>query len=130
MHQELTLLAWSIALGVLHLAAAALAKRSQEPSGWAAGSRDTGLPPYSGIPARLARAQANFMETWPFFAAAVLLCHAMGHESGLSTLGAQLYLAGRIGYLPLYAFGVPYLRTAIWFVALIGLCLALAACLT
>ncbi len=130
MPSSLALLAWTVVLGLVHLGAAAIAKRLQEPAGWAAGARDEPLPRYQGIAARLDRAHRNFMETMPLFAAAVLTCVALRHEGGLSTWGASLYFWGRIVYLPLYAAGVPYVRTVAWLVALAGLCLVLSACLT
>jgi uncharacterized MAPEG superfamily protein len=129
MTQELRLLLWTIVLGLVQLVAAAVAKRLQEPRGWAAGPRDGDIPHYSGMAARLARAQANLMETLPFFAAAILVCHAVGREGGQSAWGAQLYFWGRIVYVPLYGLGIPYLRTVVWLAATVGLCLVLAACL-
>jgi uncharacterized MAPEG superfamily protein len=126
---ELRLLLWTLVLGLVQLVAAAVAKRLQEPRGWAAGPRDEDVPRYTGIAARLARAQANLMETLPFFAAAILVCHAVGREGGLSALGAQLYFWGRVVYVPLYALGTPYVRTLVWIAATAGLCLILAACL-
>jgi uncharacterized MAPEG superfamily protein len=126
---EWRLLLWTLVLGLVQLVAAAVAKRLQEPRGWAAGPRDEDVPRYTGIAARLARAQANLMETLPFFAAAILVCHAVGREGGLSALGAQLYFWGRVVYVPLYALGTPYVRTLVWIAATAGLCLILAACL-
>ena len=69
------------------------------------------------------------METFPFFAAAVLACHAAGRERAVSAWGAELYFWSRIAYVPLYAFGVPYLRTLVWTVSLAGLCAVLGAAL-
>jgi uncharacterized MAPEG superfamily protein len=43
--------------------------------------------------------------------------------------GAELYLAGRILYLPLYAAGVPFLRTIAWAIATFGIGLLIAAML-
>ena len=129
MSTELILLACAAILGLVQLGAAGLAKRRQEPPGWGAGPRDEPPPTYTGLAARLVRAQSNFMETFPFFAAAVLVCHAAGRESALSLWGAQLFLWGRIVYLPLYAFGVPYVRTLAWLVATTGLVLVLVRAL-
>jgi uncharacterized MAPEG superfamily protein len=129
MTQELRLLLWTLVLGLVQLVAAAVAKRLQEPRGWAAGPRDEDVPRYSGIAARLARGQANLMETLPFFAAAILVCHALGREGGQSAWGAQLYFWGRVVYVPLYALGIPYVRTLVWIAATAGLGLVLAACL-
>ena len=35
--------------------------------------------------------------------------------------GAQLYYRGRVAYVPLYAIGVPLVRSIIWNVATIGI---------
>ena len=45
----------------------------------------------------------------------------MSRESAETVLGCQLFLAGRLLYLPLYAFGVPVVRTIAWAVSLSGL---------
>ena len=38
-----------------------------------------------------------------------------------TALGAQCYFWARLAYVPLYAAGVPYLRTVVWGVSLWGL---------
>jgi len=38
-----------------------------------------------------------------------------------------LYFWARVAYVPLYAAGVPYLRTLVWTISLIGLVMVLAA---
>ena len=48
---------------------------------------------------------------------------------GIAALGAQLYFWGRVAFLPVYAFGIPVVRTLVWTVALAGIVLVLAACL-
>ena len=93
---------------------------------WAAGPRDEPRRP-EGIAARLRRAQSNLMETFPFFAAAILACHIAGREGGLALTGAELYFWARLVYVPLYALGVPLVRSIAWGVSLAGLILVLAA---
>jgi uncharacterized MAPEG superfamily protein len=39
--------------------------------------------------------------------------------------GAQLYFWARVAYVPLYAFGVTYVRTLAWTVATLGIVLVL-----
>jgi uncharacterized MAPEG superfamily protein len=36
-------------------------------------------------------------------------------------LGAELYFWARVIYLPVYIVGIPYLRTLVWFVSVVGL---------
>lgn len=57
--------------------------------------------------------------------AAVLIVSAAGLTSERTALGAQLWLAARIVYLPLYAFGIPYLRSLAWLVGLVGIAMVL-----
>ena len=45
----------------------------------------------------------------------------------LSAIGAHLYFFGRVIYLPLYAFGVPYVRSLVWLVAAGGRVLNITA---
>ena len=110
-------------LGLVHLSAASFAFKAQVGNAYTVGARDEGLQP-AGVAGRLARAQANFMETFPLFAAAVLVVHIAGAGGALSAWGCGLYLAGRVAYLPLYAAGVPWLRTFAWNLATLGLVLA------
>ncbi len=41
----------------------------------------------------------------------------------MTALGAALFFWGRLAYAPLYWFGVPWLRSAAWFVGIIGIVL-------
>lgn len=71
--------------------------------------------------ARLDRARRNFLETFPFFAAAALAVVATQRADAGTALGAQLYFWARLVYVGLYAGGVPYLRTVVWTVSMVGL---------
>jgi len=53
----------------------------------------------------------NFIESFALFAAAVLAAHAAGRHNALTHWGVQLYFWGRVAYLPLYAYGVPKVRS-------------------
>ena len=125
---ELVLLGWTVVLGLVQLLIAAMMTTQQTGLAWAAGPRDEPRQP-EGIAARLRRAQSNLMETFPFFAAAILACHVAGRESGLSLMGAELYFWARLLYVPLYAVGVPFLRSIAWSVSLAGLVMVLVALL-
>lgn len=124
---EIQMLAWAIALGVLQLLTAATLSSLQRGAKWAVHARDGVAPPLTGVAARMDRAFGNFIETFPFFAAAVLAVLVSGKSDATSALGAQLYFWARVAYVPLYALGVPYLRTLVWTVSLIGLVMVLAA---
>ena len=70
---------------------AAVAARGQQDLKWAAGPRDEPMP-LSGVAARLDRAFKNFMETFPFFAAAVLTAYLAGKSGKLC--GVSLMMIG------------------------------------
>ena len=124
---ELKLLMAAIVIGLVQLLWAAGAARAQQDLKWAAGPRDTPMP-LGGVAARLQRAFWNFVETFPFFAAAILADAAAGRlGSTLTVWGAWLYVAGRAVYPLLYATAVPLVRTLAWFVSMIGLVMVIWA---
>jgi uncharacterized MAPEG superfamily protein len=125
MTTDLTVLAWGCILAFVHIFAAVRVKTRQYGTAWNMGARDEDLPPPEPVVGRLARAQANFFETFPIVAAAVLLVHAAGLNDDKTALGAMLWLAARVAYLPVYAFGIPKLRTAIFMVSVGGIALVL-----
>lgn len=129
MTTELTLLAWTIVLALVYIAASVVARTAQYGSKWNMGARDEAVPPPSPVAGRLGRAQANLFETLPLFIAAVLIAHVAGVHSSRTVLGAQLYFWARAVYLPLYAFGVPMVRTLVFLVSVAGLVMILAAVL-
>lgn len=111
-------------LGLVHLSVASFSFKAQVGNRYTVGARDEARVPV-GIAARLDRAHKNFMETFPIFAAAVLLLLLLGHAGPMSSIGALLYLAGRVVFLPLYWAGVPWLRTFSWNIASLGLVLVM-----
>jgi uncharacterized MAPEG superfamily protein len=108
-------------LGLLHIVLASHTASLQRGYRWTAGSRDESKPALSGVAGRLARASSNYLETFPYFAAAVLAVLVTNSESSWSQWGIWLYLAGRLVYLPLYAFGVFLLRSLVWNIAAVGI---------
>lgn len=121
---ELAVLAWGCILALVHILAAAQVKTRQYGTKWNMGARDEDLPPINPLGGRLTRAQANFFETLPIFIAAVLLAAAVGSSDG-TRLGAWLWLGGRVAYLPLYALGVPVVRSIAWIVSVVGIVMVL-----
>ena len=123
---ELQLLAAAVIIGLVHLLWAAAAAQPQRGLKWNVGPRDTPVV-LTGMAGRLERAFANFRETFPFFAAAVLVAYLGGRLGTLTVYGAALYVGARAVYIFLYAFGVPVLRSLTWLASLIGIGLVLAA---
>jgi uncharacterized MAPEG superfamily protein len=116
---ELKLLGAAVIVGLVQLAWAAFAARQQQGLAWAAGPRDEPIP-VNGVAARLDRAFWNFMETFPFFAAAILAVVLAGKTGNLSLWGGAAYVVARALYVPLYASGVPRIRSLVWFVGFLG----------
>jgi len=123
MRIEILSLAWSAGLGIVYLLAAAQGATSQRGLRWNFGNRDVKMPELTGVALRLSNAFRNYMETFPFFAAGVLLVHVTDSYSPLTAIGAQLYFWARVIYLPVYGIGIPYLRTAIWTASIVGIIL-------
>ena len=126
MTAELTALVLAILLGFVHLFAAANTATRVRGIEWNASARDEEKPPLPGVAGRLDRAFRNYLETFAFFAAAVLIVHAAGRHNALTFYGPWLYLLARVVYLPLYAAGIPYARSAIWLVSVVGIVMILA----
>jgi uncharacterized MAPEG superfamily protein len=118
---ELTVLAWTLVLAFVQILLFDFARTGQYGLKWNMGARDGEMPPLSPVAERLKRAQDNLFETLPIFIAAVLIAHVAERESAQTTLGAQIYLAARVLYVPLYAFGVPVLRSVVWMVSIAGI---------
>jgi uncharacterized MAPEG superfamily protein len=123
---ELTVLAWGCLLGFAHIILATQAKTRQYGSKWNTGARDEELPPPRPVVGRLMRAQSNFFETFPIFIAAVILALSTRNvvetePDKMTAIGAWLWLGGRVAYLPLYAFGVPVVRSLAWIVSVVGI---------
>jgi uncharacterized MAPEG superfamily protein len=111
---ELAMLAASCVLGLVQIVMSSHAASLQRGYRWTASARDAEVAPLTGVAGRLERALRNFGETFPVFAAAVLLVHVLGRESALSEWGTGLYLSARLVYVPLYAAGVPLVRSLVW----------------
>ena len=129
MPTELTLLGATLVLALVQIGAAAQARTRQYGLMWNMGARDEPQKPLDPVAGRLQRAQANLFETLPLFVGALLgtvVAQRLGHKT---LVGAHLYFWGRVAYVPLYALGVPVVRSLAWGVATLGLVLILAALL-
>ncbi len=125
MTYELWILVWAVILGIVQVGLPPVAAMSRKGYWlWNASPRDGDfdMGPLAG---RLNRAFANFKETFVFFAVIVVALAFAGKSSELSRWGADIYLAARIFYIPLYAFGVVGVRSLAWIVSLIGILMCL-----
>ena len=113
---------------VMVLIASAFRVRAWTMSGvlLAFGNRDN-LPEATLIAGRAERAARNMLESMVLFIALLVVVHAAGVTDSRVATGAQLFFWARLVYFPVYLAGLRYVRTAVWSVGLIGLCLILAA---
>src|SRR5262249_53797881 len=86
----------------------------------AAGNRDNMMPP-AGWAGRANRAHRNLLESLVLFAILVLVAQALGKLNAMTALGAQLFFYARVAYALVYIIGIPWLRTLIWGVSVVGL---------
>lgn len=118
---ELYMLAGTLVLAFVQILLFDMARTGQYGLKWNTGARDEEMPPLSAMANRLQRAQNNLFETLPLFIGAVLIAAVAQVQSDLTHWGTLIYLAGRIVYVPLYAFGVKQLRSLVWLVSTAGL---------
>ena len=117
---ELTYLIFAIFLVLIQLVFQASAGFFSNGFMGLAGSRDDEILT-SGIGGRFERAYYNMLETFPVFAALVLIIQVTESWTATSALGVQLYFWARVVYIPLYIVGIPFLRTIAWLAAGIGI---------
>jgi uncharacterized MAPEG superfamily protein len=122
MKPELMLLVWAVLLAFAQMLVAVGGATMQVGGRALAGNRE-GLAPCTGWAGRAARAHHNMLENLVLFAALVLVAVAAGKTNSTTLLGAQLFVWARLAYAVIYVAGVPWLRTAVWLVSVIGLAL-------
>lgn len=127
MTPEFILLAFTLVLALVQIGAAGAARTAELGAKWNAGARDGETPPPGKLAGRLIRAQSNLFETLPLFIGAVVMASIEGKFGTLTFLGAHLYFFGRLIYVPLYAFGVPVVRSLVWLTATAGLVMVIVA---
>ena len=104
-----------------------LVGRSSQPGGlaWGFGNRDVPLAVAPWV-RRAERAHANLVENLAPFAILVLVAHVAGKANATTALGATLFFWGRVAHAAVYVAGIPYLRTAAFFVGTVGELMILA----
>ncbi|HKP35034.1 MAG TPA: MAPEG family protein [Sphingomicrobium sp.] len=118
---ELKILALGGLLLFVHIFTATRFKTAQYGRKWNVSARDETLPPANPMTGRLMRAQANFEETFPIAIVALLGVVVAGRTSQWTALGGWIWLGARVVYLPLYATGIPVIRTIVWTIGIAGL---------
>ena len=93
------------------------------------GARDS-LPEHARLAARARKSHANHQENLPvFLALAFLVMLSETADMGQAVLGAQLFVLGRLAYMPLYIAGIPWLRSGAYLVSFAGYALLVMAIL-
>jgi uncharacterized MAPEG superfamily protein len=126
---EIQMLCWSVVLGLVQLILATSLATKDQGLAYNMSARDLPAPSVTPLSARMLRAFGNFRETFVYFAVAVLVVTVLAKNSSTSALGAQIYFWARLVYVPVYAAGIPVVRTMIWTVSIVGLVMVLLAAL-
>ena len=119
---ELVCLELSVVLWIVHVLIQGGIGNSVFPSGYLATARDQQLNTGNVYYGRATRALANYVENLAPFIALDLGFMATHHPGGF---GPTVWIVARAVYIPLYLFGVPYVRTLAWLASLIGLIMML-----
>ena len=122
MKPELMWLLWAVALTFAQMLVAVSGATLQVGLPRLVGNRE-GLAPCTGWAGRAQRAHHNMLESLVLFAALVLIAAATNKTNATTLLGAQLFFWARLAYAFVYLAGIPWLRTAVWLVSVIGLIL-------
>jgi len=122
MKPELMWLAWAVALTFAQMLIAVSGATLQVGLPALAGNRE-GLPPCTGWAGRAQRAHRNMLENLVLFAALVLVAVISNKANSTTLLGAQIFVWARLAYALVYLAGIPWLRTGVWTVSVVGLLL-------
>jgi uncharacterized MAPEG superfamily protein len=125
MKPELMWLLWAVALTFAQMLVAVSGATLQVGLPALAGNRE-GLAPCTGWAGRAQRAHHNMLENLVLFAALVLIATTANKTNAVTLLGAQLFFWARLVYAFVYLAGIPWLRTGVWTVSVIGLILIFA----
>ena len=122
MSTELWLLTSAGLLAVAQMALQSFTFKHQVGNAYTVGARDETIEP-DGIAGRAARAYRNLLESLPIFAIAVIVLHLAGKSDQWTVLGAGIFVGARVAFVFAYLSGLPWVRTLIWNVSMIGIAL-------
>ncbi len=117
---EIKLLIWSVALAAIQTSIAAFGTVTQAGLPAGVGNREN-MQPFTGWVGRAHRAHRNMLESLVLFAILILIAQAFGKFDAKTMLGAELFFGARVAYALVYLAGIPWLRTLIWAVSVVGL---------
>jgi uncharacterized MAPEG superfamily protein len=125
MTADLWALVAAMLLAVVQLTISSVLTLRQLGGAWVAGPRDEPRE-VTGVSGRFVRAYRNLLEIFPQFVAALFLVHAAHATGSLSTIGAWVFVIGRLLYVPAYAFGPMGVRPICWLAAQVGIFMIVA----
>ena len=79
------------------------------------------IAPWAGWNDRLNRAIRNLIEAIAIFAPIVIAVQISGLNNETTAMGAQIFVIARIAHAVVYTLGVPWVRTAAWFMGVVGI---------
>ena len=123
---ELTCLELSVVMWLAHVLVQASFGNVELPFGYLFTSRDKPTAASGLLFGRATRALANYVENFTPFVAVALALIVTQRTGGSGALGATIWILARIVYIPLYLFGLVYVRTAVWAISIGGLLMMLS----
>ncbi len=120
MSPELKYLLFSVLLCFGQVVVLALGATAQVGLPPLAGNRE-GLAELTGWAGRARRAHANMVENLVLFAALVLIAVVAQKTNALTAMGAAVFFWARVAFAVIYIAGIPWLRTAVWAVSVVGM---------
>ena len=124
MKPELTWLLFAVVLTFGHVLVAAVGGQLQLGLAVLAANREN-MAEYKGWAGRAQRAHRNMLENMVLFVPLVLVAVLAGKTNTTTLLGAQIFVLARVVYALVYYAGIPWLRTGVWFVSLVGMVMIL-----
>jgi uncharacterized MAPEG superfamily protein len=120
MTPDLKYLVWSVGLTIAQLLVVIVGAQMQFPMSVLAGNREKAVEGQGWV-GRAQRAHRNMLESLVLFAALVLVAHVSGRANSMTTLGAAIFFYARLVYAPIYWFGITWVRSVVFGVAMVGL---------
>ena len=130
MSTELAILGWSVVLLIVQIILQAQLNVGELGLPYALSSRRERGTTTSLSAGRAERALANLLQTYPAFVGLAIGVTVAGKTGGVALWGAELWLAARILYVPVYLAGLQDVRTAVWGASIVGLLMMTYALLT
>jgi uncharacterized MAPEG superfamily protein len=124
MSLELTLLIWSVGLTFVQMLVAVSGAILQFGLPDLAGNREN-MPPATSWAGRAERAHHNMLENLVLFGVLVLVTELTNKNNAMTGFGSELFFWARVIYAVIYVIGLPWLRTGVWVISMIGLILIL-----